>query len=453
HYVGAMDPGHAFHTLLTYMGVIGTETSRLEDLFVPLDPDGFDVMHFPEFSFQFPKGYEKLITRLSAEFPGERGAIESYFEKVREVAVNFPTYQFRETLDMTFIVKALVTPLSTVVRELTSNVRLQAVFMSYCALHGVEPDDVGFGMHAIVTDSLIQSPYGLAEGGDAVARKYLQAIERNGGKVLMRKKVAQIETEGRMAKAVITTDGERHEAEWIISGIHPKRTLELVSEPSAFSPAFVGRLKNLRESTGFFGVYAACSTQPDLSSLKNYYYFSSSDPKVILSTGSPQEQPNAVFLCPASRIPGESKYPFSMNLHATGPLEWFSEWQNTKLGQRPEAYQKLKNDYAEGIFARVEQYSPGTCATVDRFATSTPLTNLHFNGTPDGSPYGMYHSIQNTGARAIGPRTHVANLLLTGQNSLFPGLLGAVISGLRTTGHIIGIKPLLRELMDLKVKA
>ncbi|MBC7692411.1 MAG: hypothetical protein H7222_11665, partial [Methylotenera sp.] len=47
HYVGAMDPGHAFHTLLTYMGVIGTETSRLEDLFVPLDPDGFDVMHFP----------------------------------------------------------------------------------------------------------------------------------------------------------------------------------------------------------------------------------------------------------------------------------------------------------------------------------------------------------------------------------------------------------------------
>ena len=54
--------------------------------------------------------------------------------------------------------------------------------------------------------------------------------------------------------------------------------------------------------------------------------------------------------------------------------------------------------------------------------------------------------MQNTGARALGPRTKVLNLLLTGQNCLFPGLLGAATSALRTSGHIIGIKPVLEQL-------
>ncbi|MES2855943.1 MAG: hypothetical protein V4692_08765, partial [Bdellovibrionota bacterium] len=54
-----------------------------------------------------------------------------------------------------------------------------------------------------------------------------------------------------------------------------------------------------------------------------------------------------------------------------------------------------------------------------------------------------------TGGRAIGPRTKIINLMVTGQSCLFPGLLGAAIAGLRTTSHIIGMKPILRELKEM----
>jgi hypothetical protein len=54
--------------------------------------------------------------------------------------------------------------------------------------------------------------------------------------------------------------------------------------------------------------------------------------------------------------------------------------------------------------------------------------------------------METTGPRALGPRTRVRNLLLTGQNYLFPGLLGAAVSALRTSGHMVGIKAVLREL-------
>ena len=98
------------------------------------------------------------------------------------------------------------------------------------------------------------------------------------------------------------------------------------------------------------------------------------------------------------------------------------------------------------MFRLVDRYEPGFRSSVSQFVTSTPLTNLHFNGSEDGTSYGIYHSIQNTGARSLGPRTKVLNLLLTGQNCLFPGLLGAAVSALRTSGHVIGIKQTLGEL-------
>jgi hypothetical protein len=44
-------------------------------------------------------------------------------------------------------------------------------------------------------------------------------------------------------------------------------------------------------------------------------------------------------------------------------------------------------------------------------------------------------------------------LLLTGQSCIFPGLLGASISALRSCGHIIGIKSVLLELQSLGAQA
>ncbi len=45
--------------------------------------------------------------------------------------------------------------------------------------------------------------------------------------------------------------------------------------------------------------------------------------------------------------------------------------------------------------------------------------------------------------------TKVRNLLLTGQSTLFPGLLAAAIAGLRTAGNVLGMKPTLEKLQGM----
>ncbi len=101
------------------------------------------------------------------------------------------------------------------------------------------------------------------------------------------------------------------------------------------------------------------------------------------------------------------------------------------------------------IWEKVEKFYPGIKATRENEVTSTPLSNIYFNGAPEGSGYGVYHSQSITGPRAIGPRTHLKNLLLTGQSTLFPGFLGAATSGMRTAGHILGIKEMISEIQGV----
>ena len=446
HYVGALGPGQPFHTILDYLGVYH------DDLFEPLAEDGFDVFRFPDFEVSFPKGYDRLIPRLIAQFPDDADAIRMYFAYVRSVVKHFPHYEFSDKSELDISGTALDQSLASVVEPLTKNPRLKCVLYAYCVLHGVYPEEAPFGFHAIMTDSLIRGAYGLKGGGDHLAKSYVHAIEAKGGEVLTRKRVTELRVgANRNVREVRTEEGTPYTADWIVAGIHPKAAFRLLKDENGadydpFTPVFRERLKNLEESPGIFGVYATSPDRPPVDPLRNYYYFDSADPETFFDTTRPELTPKAVFLSSANRRPAPGTKQFALSMHASGPIEWFDEFRGTRFGKRPAEYAARKELFAENMFRAVERYEPGFRAKITKYVSSTPITHLHFNGSEDGSSYGIYHSIANTGARAIGPRTKVINLLLTGQSSLFPGLLGAAVSALRTTGHIIGIKPIIEEL-------
>ncbi len=392
-----------------------------------------------------PKGYEQAIQAVSEIFPSERKAIRSFFERVRNAVQYFPTYEFNDSRMEIPAKDIFETSLADVVASLTSSPELQCVLYGHCPLHGVAPADVAFGFHALVVDSLLRGPYGFRSGGDSLTEKLRKQLEDAGGRLLTRKRVTRLIVKEGTVREVRTEDGDAFSGEWIISAVHPKTTLALCDDQAPFSSLFKNRIAGLREGPGFLGISALLS-KPPFNPLRNYYFFDSANPGEFLKAPKAAGPPSAVFLSAARR---EGSGPFPVNVHCQAPVEWFSAWRTTQYGRRCADYKEFKTNLAENAFATIERYYPGIRDHVVRFAVSTPLSNSHFNGSPEGSAYGLYHSIQNTGPRAIGPRTKILNLLLTGQNTLFPGLLGAAISGLRTSGHVIGIKPMLSELKEL----
>jgi all-trans-retinol 13,14-reductase len=447
HYVGAMGPGQPFRTLLEYLGVFD------EALFCELDPTGFDVFNFPFGTVALPQGYENVVRELGAIFPNERVAIRSYFSMVAKVIRFFPTYEFNDEANLEIPAEAFEVSLASVVTSLTSNQHLQCVLYAYCNLHGVKPADVAFGFHAIVTDSLLRGPYGLAEGGgDALVERFTARIAAVGGRVLTKQRVVELKVHERNITEVITENGESYMADWVISSIHPKQTFRLLSDHQGLSPAFFSRLNHLQESTAIFGVYTTIASallpSTKLNPARNYYFFKSDRPEEMFQENFASEEPSVVFLTsPKRRLSlGSEKHPLC--LHAPGPMKWFEPWRDEKYGKRSQSYIDFKKSYTEKIFSLAGRYNTelGRRLRDSPQVSSTALTNVHFNSAEEGSAYGIYHSMQNTGPRALGPRTKILNLLLTGQNGLFPGLLGAAVSALRTCGHIIGIKPVLAEL-------
>ncbi len=440
HYVGAMGNGQPFRVLLDYLGVYKS------DLFFALDPTGFDEIRFPGFTARFAKGYEQSTENLCELFPAERVAIQEYFRLIREAAMAFPTYNFRPEVDLAEMLPLLETSLLTVVEKLTQNRELQAVLYTYCALHGVVPKDLPFGMHAIVTDSLIRGPYGFQSSGNALANSFVERLKGLGGELFLRTTVLKLETSGDSVSKVITDRGE-FSADWVIGGIHPKSLFEMLS-PNPLSPAFRSRVSQLEESMGLFGLYAVCKPELDLRPGRNYYFFASSDPDQMLPLAPEFDSPTAVFMSRSNRAE-ENPQTLSLNFHAAGPHAWFKEWESSFWKDRPEAYEQRKEAYAEKLLELVESRGLKVKSAMSDYLTSSTLTNQHYNPSPEGSAYGIYHSFQCTGLRALGPRTKVRNLLLTGQNTLFPGLLAAAIAGLRTAGNVLGMKPTLEKLQEM----
>lgn len=440
HYVGALGPGQPFQTILKYLNVYDP------DIFTELDPDGFDQYSFPEKTLKMPRGYEELEVHLSENFPSEKVSIRNFLNLIQKTTLLFQTYTFQDKINNDKLFQAMNTSLKSVVEEYFQSPLLRSFFYIYCSLHGVLPEDTPFGMQAVYLDSFIIGSYGFKKGGDALTNKFVEEIKAQGGEVFLKTKVSKLLTQDKKITEVQAENGQCFSADLVISGIHPKLTYSLVDDPTQFSKAFLNRLEHIRESEALFCLYGITKNS-SIERNKNYFIFPDSNPNEMFFSKGPKKL-GAVFLAPAQREDHSKQLAFHAIVH--GPIEWFQKWSNSTYRDRPEKYEELKKEYSENVLKKIDEHFPGFHKNMLNYVSSTPLTNLHFNGSPDGSSYGLYHSFENTGMKAWGPRTHLKNLLLTGQSTLFPGLLGSCISGLRSCGHVIGIKPIIGELRKLK---
>jgi len=249
HYIGSLEPGQSFHTLMNYLGVWNAQD------YVALDKNGFDELCFPDFQFSVPRGYEAFEQRLCELAPHETKGIQALCKAVRTAVTYFSTYDFNDILPGTFPEEIFDRSLAAVVNDHVKDKRVQNIFYTYCTHHGATPEDIGFGFHAVIMDTLISGAYGFAAGGEALAARYKVELERLGARILTRQRVTRLEVQGRQIAAVHTERGDRYEADWVISSIHPKHTMSLIDDRTALTPLFQARVNELQEGPSFFGIY------------------------------------------------------------------------------------------------------------------------------------------------------------------------------------------------------
>ena len=125
-----------------------------------------------------------------------------------------------------------------------------------------------------------------------------------------------------------------------------------------------------------------------------------------------------------------------------------ASWQETSRFDRGRKirsgdYLDWKQKEADKIVCSVQRYWDGLLDNFRVINIASPLTFRDELDYVQGAVYGVEHGMDQF---AVGARTKLPGLWLSGQSTLMPGIVGASLSAMITVGGLVGLESLWQEI-------
>ncbi|OQA95308.1 MAG: hypothetical protein BWY22_02195 [Bacteroidetes bacterium ADurb.Bin217] len=438
HYIGSLDPGQVLHTYFSYLGLLDTVPVRR------LDESGFDTISLPQGDFKIPMGFSNFVEGLSAQFPHERNNIETYVQRIREVALESPLYNIQEIHEQVFLnPHSVKSGVQEFMCGISPNTVLQNVLLGNIPLYAGQRDKTPLYIHALIHNFYIQSAYRLVGGSDSISNSLAASIQVHGGEIYTKSQVAHIHCNAEKAVSVELSNGEIIHAESFISNMHPEATLAKLNTP-LIRKAYRERILNLENTISNFTVYIVFkkNTVPYLNT--NYYRYNTSDVWECTDY-TPQSWPmNFLYMHQAPA--NNSKFAEGALLIAYMKYDEVRQWEHTTIGKRGDDYKAFKQEKSEKLLNALEQSFPGIRSGIESYSSSTPLTYRDYTATKEGSMYGVVRDKNFPTQTLVSQRTRIPNLFMTGQNINSHGILGVTIGSIITCSEFLGINTIIKDI-------
>jgi phytoene dehydrogenase-like protein len=260
-------------------------------------------------------------------------------------------------------------------------------------------------------------------GIGTLAKTLADWIKVNGGEVLYRQRVTQVEVKRGRVVAVLTDKGRRVVCEGLVANLTPWALAELLGEAA---PVGLKQEARTRPPTwGAFTLYLGLTEAGLPANWPDHH-------QVVVDPTRPLGEGNSVFisLSPASdarRAPPGMRAA-TLSTHTAIAPWWAAERQGAA------AYAELKALYTERLLRAAEHALPGLRSSIKLSLPGTPLTFEYYTGRAGGMVGGFP---QTSLFKVRGPGTGVANLWLVG-DSIFPGqsTAGATLGGMRVAAAV-----------------
>jgi all-trans-retinol 13,14-reductase len=363
------------------------------------------------------------------------------------VCQKFPLYNLR-TGDYKEKEGILDIDTKTFISSLTANKRLQQVLAGNNLLYAGVENKTPLYIHALITNSFIQSSWKCIDGGSQIAKLLNRQIKKYGGEVRRNTEVVSIAAEEDRVSHVVLKNGETISAKLFISNLHPTTTIEM-TKSDMLRGAYRSRMKDLENTIGTFllNIVLKEDTFPYLN--YNYYHHETNDAwEGVRYSNENWPLTYALFVNASSR---HEQFADSLTIMTYMRYDDVQKWKDTfntdsHPGNRGDDYEAFKKERAEKLLDVVEKKFPGIRNCIKSYYAATPLSYRDYQGTPEGSMYGILKDHHNSFKTFISPRTRIPNLFLTGQNLNLHGILGVTISALITCGELIDIEDLIKNI-------
>jgi len=451
HYIGECQPGGLFPTIFGALGV----GDRLH--FRPLDPDGFDTLQFPDFTFRVPAGWDDYERRLTEQLPDEKAGIERVIHTLRAVAEESRSGMFggeRPTYD-----KWAMRTLAELFDEGELSDRARALIDHWSGLYAGGPKQTAVAMHAGIIHHYMNGAYYPEGGGQMLSARMVQAVEATGGEVRTLSGVERILVEGNRVTGVRLEDGTELSAPLVVSNADYQRTIRHLVGADHLQPGTVAWAEQARMTLGLICTYVVVDKVLDGPNT-NYFVFPDYRTDAMyeeLDNGSmPTERVPFAYVAIASRKdpgnealcpPGHTNFQI-MTLAPRGYEFWGVE-QGPADGEkyrRNETYRARKQAIEEQLVNAAEQVFGPLRDNIVHIETATTLSHERYTHASGGTSYGFMHSPDQLGDHRPAHRTEIEGLWVVGANTVSGhGIAGATVGGVLCAGAILD-RPLLVEM-------
>jgi all-trans-retinol 13,14-reductase len=458
HYLGQLGAGGSLRRIYEGLGVAN------DLVFLEIDPDGYDRVQIDDQRFDIPSGRRRFINRLKARFPAETSGIDGYMEVItrmmREMQwANAPRgfrsiRDFREMLRMPLrmptILRYGMIPLARLLDRFTHDPLLRAILSIQAGNYGVAPSRAPAIAQACIQDYYFEGAYYPRGGGHAIPDALIGQIRAHHGEVVLGIGVERILIEGGHAIGVRLADGREVRAAIVVSNADPGVTWGKLVEPQHVGARLRRRVARLRYSVSTLSLFLGVDMDLRAAGFDsgNVWYSRTPDIEAAFELAKRtdlaniEEFPALFFNISTLKDPSLR----SDGLHTVEAMVMvsaraFDRWRNSWPKERPYDYLRLKERLADTILATLERFVPGLRERVVFRSLGTPLTNMHFVGTSEGSIYGTEKILRNVGPFGFPVRTHVPGLYQCGASVFTAGINGVSESGLAVAAAALGCEP------------
>ena len=269
-------------------------------------------------------------------------------------------------------------------------------------------------LYAATALGVSQAPLGLfhlAGSMQVLSDRLVEALEKHGGKLLMRHTVEGIDAESGKVTGVKIRNQKTGEiwteaADHVVGNVTVQNLAKLLGK-SATPPNYQRRVDKLPEASGAFVIYLGVDQKaiptdcpPHLQFLYDYDGIIGENNSLFVSVSKPGD----------GRAPEGQATIIASSF--TNARMWF--------GGTEEDYQQRKQTYTEEAIARLSSYFHLTPENIIHQEAATPRTFAHFTARENGIVGGIGQRISTFGPFGFANRTPINNLWLVG-DSTHPG--------------------------------
>jgi phytoene dehydrogenase-like protein len=342
-----------------------------------------------------------------------------------------------------------------VLESLTGDRRLRAVILGQHGDYGLPPSKVSAFLHIGLAAHYFRGAYYPKGGGQIIADRIADAVERAGGSIHLRHAVERIVIENGRAVGIRLAPraGEPSRdvrARLVLSNADLQRTLLELVGPEHLPSDWVTRAKSFEMAAALFMTFLGVKGDVRARGMSNtnYWQFDEWDADAVYTAAEELDVRGCYITSATLKDPENARHHAPegitnievMALVAGTGKRWgvTDEAADAWTYDDIPAYRDAKARIEGELVARFDKLFPGSANDIVFRESATPITHRRFTGATGGTGYGLAASPAQFMKKRPGYRGPIEGLYLCGASTRAGhGIVGAMMGGRRAALRMI----------------